>query len=281
MAQRVTVVTDSTACLPPEVAQDYGVAVVSLRVMLGDRPRDELTEATAEAVAEALRERLPVSTSRPSPETFLEAYRAAADRGAAGVVSVHLSADMSGTHASAVLAAKEAPLEVRVVDSRSVGMGLGFVVMAAADAARAGAALDDVVAAADKRAAMTSTYFYVDTLEYLRRGGRMGAAQALVGSVLAVKPLLYLADGRIQPLEKVRTATRAMARLEELVVARAGQGEVDIAVQHLANRQRAEQLAEHLRQRLPALNRMYVTETGAVIGAHVGPGMLAVVVSSG
>jgi len=278
-AGRVAVVTDSTACLPSEVVDECGIDLVSLRVVVGNRSLDELTEATGETVATALREWRPVSTSRPSPEIFLDAYRAAAARGASGVVSVHLSAEMSGTCESALLAAREAPIEVRVVDSRSVGMGLGFAAMAAASAAGAGHGLDDVVAAAQKRAAASSAYFYVDTLEYLRRGGRVGAAQALVGSVLAVKPLLHVTEGRIYPLEKVRTATRAVARLEELVVARSGAGPVDIAVQHLANLERAEQLAGHLRARVPGLNRMYVTEIGAVIGAHVGPGTLAVVVA--
>jgi DegV family protein with EDD domain len=275
----VAVVTDSTACLPLDAVASGGIRVVPLPVVVGDQPLDELTGASA--VAKALQERVPVTTSRPSPQTFLEAYRAAAEGGATGVVSVHLSAEMSGTYGSAVLAARDSPIEVRVVDSRLVGMGLGFAALAAADAAAAGAGLDDVTAAAEKRAAVTSAYFYVDTLEHLRRGGRMGAAQAFVGTVLAVKPLLHLVDGRIQPLEKVRTATRAVARLEELVVARASaaQGTVDVAVQHLANRQRAEELAGHLRQRLLALRRLYVNETGAVIGAHVGPGLLAVVIS--
>jgi DegV family protein with EDD domain len=277
--RQVAVVTDSTACLPPEVVEECGIHLVSLQVVLGDKSLDELTEATGETVATALREWRPVSTSRPSPEIFLDVYRAAAARGASGVVSVHLSAEMSGTCQSALLAAREAPVEVRVVDSRSVGMGLGFAAMAAASAAQAGGGLDTVAAAASKRAAASSAYFYVDTLEYLRRGGRIGAAQALVGSVLAVKPLLHVVEGRIQPLEKVRTATRAVARLEELVVARAASAQVDVAVHHLANLERAEQLAGHLRTRVPGLSRMYVTEIGPVIGAHVGPGTLAVVVS--
>jgi DegV family protein with EDD domain len=278
-ASPVAVVTDSTACLPPDEMRSGGIEVVPLAVIVGNRSLDELTEATPETVAKALREWRPVSTSRPAPELFADVYRAAAERGATGVVSVHLSAEMSGTYDSAVLAAKEAPVDVRVVDSRSVGMGLGFAAMAAAEAAAAGGSLDEVAEAARERAAATSAYFYVDTLEYLRRGGRIGAAQALVGSVLAVKPLLHLVEGRIQPLEKVRTAARAVARLEEVVVARAGDAPVDVAVQHLANRARAEQLASHLRERLTGLNRMYVTEISPVIGAHVGPGMLAVVIS--
>jgi DegV family protein with EDD domain len=121
--------------------------------------------------------------------------------------------------------------------------------------------------------------FYVDTLEHLRRGGRVGTAAALVGSALAVKPLLQIEDGRIVPLEKVRTAAKAISRLEELAVAEAGDATVDLAVSHLASPDRAAELAHRLSERVPGLKRMVVTEVGAVIGAHVGPGMLAVVIA--
>ena len=121
--------------------------------------------------------------------------------------------------------------------------------------------------------------FYVDTLEHLRRGGRIGAGAAFLGSALAVKPLLHLVDGHIEPLEKVRTSVKAIARLQEIAVQHAGDAEVDIAVAHLANPDRAQMLADRLRERLPRLGRMEVGEVGAVVGAHVGPGMLSVVVA--
>ncbi len=135
------------------------------------------------------------------------------------------------------------------------------------------------MAAAEKRAAGTSAYFYVDTLDYLRRGGRIGAAQALLGSALAVKPLLELDGGRIELLEKVRTASKAIARLEEIVAERAQARRVDVAVHHLAAPERAERLAGRLRDRLPGLAELHISEVGAVIGAHTGPGLLGVVVS--
>jgi DegV family protein with EDD domain len=124
--------------------------------------------------------------------------------------------------------------------------------------------------------------FYVDTLEYLRRGGRIGPAAALLGSALSVKPLLRIDDGRIGPLEKVRTATRALSRLEELAVAAAGDTPCDVAVAHLANGERAGVLADHLAERLHenlAGRSVVLGEVGAVIGAHVGPGMVAAVVA--
>ncbi len=195
------------------------------------------------------------------------------------MVSLHLSSEISGTHDAAVIAAREAPVPVRVVDSGMIAMALGFSVLAAAEAAAAGGTADEAVAAAVKRADATRAYFYVDTLEHLRRGGRIGTAQALFGSALAVKPLLQLADGRIEPLERVRTASRAIARLEELAVEHAGTGPVDVAVHHLAAEERATQLAERLRGRLPGLAELHVSEVGAVLGAHTGPGLLGAVVA--
>jgi DegV family protein with EDD domain len=258
----------------------HGITAVPLTVVIGDRALEEGTEISARSLALALQKRRSVTTSRPGPEVFAQAYRAAAARGAGAIVSLHLSAEFSGTYDAALLAAKDAPVPVRVVDTGMVAMALGFCALAAAETAEAGGTPDEVVAAVEKRAANTSAYFYVDTLEYLRRGGRIGAAQALLGSALAVKPLLELEGGRIEPREKVRTASKAIARLEEIAADRAGASPVDIAVHHLAAPDRAAALAERLRARLPGLAELHVSEVGAVIGAHTGPGLLAVVVSS-
>jgi DegV family protein with EDD domain len=287
MSSRVALVTDSTSSLPAEVTAAAGVTVVPLQVILGGRVLVENGEATSAAVVEALGKWVPVTTSRPAPAAFAAAYAAAADAGAEAVVSVHLSAEVSGTYESARLAAATAPLPVTVVDSRLVGMGLGYAVQAAVEARDAGSDPDAVADAARAAAAATSVYFYVDTLEHLRRGGRIGSAQALLGSVLSVKPILHLDAGRIVPLEKVRTAARAIARLEEVAAARiaepAGDGgvaKVEVAVQHLGAADGAAALAARLRARVPGLGDVVVREIGPVVGAHVGPGMLAVVVRS-
>jgi fatty acid-binding protein DegV len=262
-------------------------------------------------VAAALREWTPVSTSRPGPARFAEAYARAAAAGATAIVSVHLSGEMSGTVESAQLAARDAPVPVHTVDTRQVGIGTGFAALAAADVLAAGGSAEEAAAAAHQRAAATSSLFYVDTLEYLRRGGRIGAAAALLGGALAVKPLLHLVDGRVASLERVRTAGRALARLEELAVEAAGAGGrgvggrgvgdpaadpgseltpdadgapggVDVGVAHLANPDRAAQLADRLRDRLADRlggRDVLCGEVGAALGAHVGPGMIAVCVS--
>ncbi|MFF7632119.1 DegV family protein [Kitasatospora sp. NPDC008050] len=279
MPADLALVTDSTAYLPQQAVDRYGISVVPLSVVVGEEVLTEGVEIAPKDVAEALRAKQRLTTSRPNPETFAAAYRAAAEGGAEAVLSIHLSAELSGTAEAARLAAARAPIPVEVVDSRLVGMALGYAVLAAARARDAGLAPAEVAAAAVRRAADTRGFFYVDTLEHLRRGGRIGTARALLGSALAVKPLLHLAGGRIEPLEKVRTASRAIARLEEIAVEQAGQGEVDITVHHLAAAERAEPLAQRLRERVPGVREVEVLEVGAVIGAHVGPGLLAVVVA--
>lgn len=279
MLRNVAIVTDSTAYVPQSALEEHQITVVPLTVVVDGEALEEGTDISARSLASALRERRPVTTSRPGPERFAQAYRAAAEAGADGIVSLHLSAEISGTYDAAVVAAREAPLPVRVVDTGMVAMALGFCALAAAETARAGHTLDETVAAAQKRADGTFAYFYVDTLDYLRRGGRIGAARALLGSALAVKPLLALADGRVDMLEKVRTASKALARLEDSVVERAGDAPVDLAVHHLAAPERAEELAGRLRERVPGLGALHVSEVGAVIGAHTGPGLLGAVIS--
>jgi DegV family protein with EDD domain len=281
---RIALVTDSTASLPLELAAEHGIVVVPLQVVIGSQSFDEGVEggATAATVAEALREWTPVSTSRPTPAAMREAYEKAAAAGATGILSIHLSSELSGTYESAQLAAQESPVPVTTVDTRQLGMATGFAVLSAAEVLAAGGSAGEAAEVARARTAETTSLFYVDTLEYLRRGGRIGAAAALLGSALAVKPLLKLEDGRVGMLEKVRTAGRALSRLEELAVAAARDRRVDVAVAHLTNAERAELLADHLRDRL-ATNLdgrdVVVGEVGAVIGAHVGPGMVAVFVS--
>ncbi|WP_182523760.1 DegV family protein [Nocardioides dongkuii] len=283
----VRIVTDSTAMLPPGLAAERDIAVVPLQVVIGPRVHDEGAEgARPEAVAAALRSFTPVSTSRPAPAVFADLYRRLADEGAEEILSIHLSSDMSGTFESAQLAARDAPVRVVTVDSRQVGVATGYAALAAAAVLAAGGGADEAAEAARARAAASSSLFYVDTLEYLRRGGRIGAAAALFGGALAVKPLLRIEDGRVGPLERVRTSGRALSRLEELAVSAAGDQQVDVCVAHLANPDRAAQLTEKLGERLAeqltdgdGTRDVWCGELGAVLGAHVGPGMIAVCVA--
>jgi DegV family protein with EDD domain len=277
----IAVVTDSTAYLPPEAVEQYAIEVVPLYVVLAGRSGQEGRDIGPADVARALSVRgQHVSTSRPTPGDFVAAYRRCLTAGADQLVSVHLSAELSGTWDAARLAAAQIGEHVvRVVDSRSVAMGTGFAVLAAARAAAAGAGIEAVVEAARRTAAASRMFFVVETLEHLRRGGRIGPAAALLGSALAVKPLLHVKDGAVVPLEKVRTSARALSRLVQRAVEAAGSGPVAVAVHHLAAADRAERLAGELRERLPRLTQLYVSEIGAAIGAHVGPGSVGVVIS--
>jgi len=275
-------VTDSTAYLPPDLVDDLDVRVVPLHVVVGGREHREGVDITTGEVAAALRAFTPVSTSRPAPAAFLEAYEAAARGGADSVVSVHISSELSSTLGGAELAAAQSPVPVTVVDSRALGMAMGHAVLAGARAAARSAEAGAVADLVRRTCEASSVVFYVDTLEYLRRGGRIGRAGAMLGSALAIKPILGLREGHIVPLERVRTASRAIARLEELAAeaaedaGRSGRG-VDLAVHHLDSAERADRLVERLTSRLPDVS-VRVVELGAVVGAHVGPGTLAVAV---
>lgn len=275
----VAVVTDSTAHLPEGFAERFGIRMVPLHVLVDGLavPADEFGP---EELTGALRRKRIVTTSRPTPSEFAAEFRAALDAGADSVVSVHLSKRLSGTWEAAVLAAQDVgPDRVRVVDSRSTAMGLGFAASHAAKAAQAGMAGEAVEGVATAAASRSRTLFVVETLEYLRRGGRIGHAAALLGTALMVKPVLHMAEGEITPLEKVRTTGRAMARMVELAVeAAAAEPNVEIAVHHLAAPDRAADLATRLDERLRTSQGCVVSEIGAVIGAHTGPGVLGVVV---
>jgi DegV family protein with EDD domain len=291
----VAVVTDSTSSLDPVVADAAGVLVVPLQVIVDGMSQPEsfrpgAGSMTPGGVAAALREGRTVSTSRPSPEAFASAYQLAAGRGATAIVSVHLSAAISGTCDAAALAARSADVPVIVVDSGTVGSGGGYAALAAAAAAGTGASAEEVAEVARHRAAGSVTYFCVENLEFLRRGGRIGTAQALLGSALAVKPLLTVAAGRIAAAERVRTMSRALARLQELadaaVADAAGMDEVsegepaaDIAVLHLDNRSAADRLTRSFATRWGNRVAVSVSEVSAVLGVHCGPGTVGVVVS--
>lgn len=291
MGGKVAIVTDSTAMLPEDLGPARSlVTVVPLQVVIdGEAYAEGGREASADAIKAALKERKSVSTSRPAPALIADAYEKLAAQGCEEIVSIHLSGEMSATVESAQIAARSAPVPVTTVDTRAVGPCVGFAVLAAAAVIAAGGSAQEAAEAARARAEATRSYFYVDTLDHLRRGGRIGAAAALLGSALAVKPLLAIDDGRVVPHERVRTASRALARLEELAVEAAevggesgGAGEVEVVVAHLDSPDRAEALREHLTERLAerlAGRVVRCGELGAVLGAHVGPGMLAVVVA--
>ena len=251
--------------------------MVPLAVILEGETFDEGVQISPDEVASALRRKVTVTTSRPAPARFAQAYAQLAEQGYDHIVSVHISADMSGTYDAARIAARESSIPVQVVDSRTVGIAMGFAARTACEVAAAGGSAEEVAAAAHRRAAASRTWLVVDNLDQLRRGGRIGAAQALLGNALMVKPILEMRDGTIAPLEKQRTMGRAVARMAEIACDAAGAAPADVVVQHCAADQRAADLAAALRTALPTAD-VHVVEVGAVISAHVGLGTVSVAV---
>jgi DegV family protein with EDD domain len=273
----IAVVTDSTACLTPAMIASSGVSVVPIHVIVDGATHYDGLDISGDEVADALQRGSSVSTSKPTPQQFLDAYAAAVDSGATAILSVHVSAALSGTYDSARLGARDASVPVTVIDTQSIAMGLGFAAMAAARAAADGAGVEQAAEIARRSAADSQVLFYVDTLEFLRRGGRIGKASAWLGGALRVKPLLHVVGGEVAPLEKARTANRALSRLTELAVEAAGERPVQLAVQHLRAPERAEVVAQRLREALHT--DVAVGEVTAVMGVHVGPGCVAVTVA--
>jgi DegV family protein with EDD domain len=274
----VAVVTDSTACLSGDRTARYGIRVVPLGIVVDGVRMDDDPAVMPGGIEAELRSGAAVSTASPAPERFAVAY-AAAGAVADAIVSIHLSGRVSGTVDSAILAAAGAPVPVRVVDSRTMGMGLGFAVLAAAEAACAGGSPREVAAAAARRAARLSSFFTVETPGYLLAGGRLGAAPGAGGSVLSARPVLHVLDGRIELLEKVRTRSGAIRRLTELAVDCAGGPQADLAVQYLGEPDRASMLAGWLAELIPGAREIQLARADAVIGIHAGPGMLGIVVA--
>jgi DegV family protein with EDD domain len=273
----VGIVTDSTAYLPEAIASALAIEVVPVQVIVDGVAYDEFRHITVDQVVAALREGKKVTTSRPNPDQFLEAYRRLAQRGFDSIVSVHLSSHLSGTYESAVLASQDSPVPVSVIDSGGVAAMIGHAALAGARLAKSGADLDPVTAEVEHRCAASSIEFYVDTLEFLQRTGRISNMKSRVGTVLSVKPILHMVDGRVVQHELVRTASKAVERLVELV-ANGVTGPCEITVHHVDAAERAGQVAQRLCEtfKVPSVT---VTPAGAVIAAHVGPGAVAVVVT--
>ncbi|SRR6266700_1064863 len=269
---RVAVVTDSTADLAPELAEQRGVTVVPLTVTLDGRSYLDGVEITAgDFYGKLAASGATASTSQPSPGRFAEVYRRLLDDHDE-VVSMHISARLSGTIAAATQAAEMVGTDrVHVLDTEMVSMPLGLLVLVASALAAGG---EPATAILDRlrpvREAMR-VYFMVATLEYLRRGGRIGRASALVGSVLQVKPVLTIQGGEVSPLERVRTQERALARVIEL--ANEVPGPVCALVGHAAAADAAERVALALE---PRAETLIVAPLGPVVGTHAGPGTVGV-----
>ena len=279
MTPTVAVVTDSAASLPAGLAQKWGVRVVPLQIIVDGVPHAEGDEISSDEVLAALVSGSKITTSQPSVAAFEDAYARAVRDGAAAIVAVVLSGKLSGTAGVAHAAAAAAGVPVTVVDTQTVAMACGYAAIAAAALANTGADADAVAAEARRVAASSICMFTVDSLEYLRRGGRIGPAVAAVGKVLGVRPLLQVADGEVSLFERVRTTARARAALVECAdEAIAERVRPALAVMALGDADYADDAVRVLERAHPRLAMTVRTPVSAVLSAHAGPGALAVVV---
>lgn len=277
----IALVTDSTASLSPEDRERLEVGVVNLYVILdGEQRREDRIDDYASFYKAVLASSQLTTTSQPSIGDFVEVYGPLLDQGKE-IVSLHLSGAISGTCEAARQAAEHLASEgrggerIRVVDSRTTAGGLALCVLAAANGIQAGGTVDEVVSRVESARAGIDTLIMVDTLEYLRKGGRIGGAQAWIGGALRIKPLIKLEE-TVKPVEKVRTTSRAMERLKEFARQKATSGEeMTWTVQHIQSPELAHDLAAWCREVFQC-EGAFLDEMSTVLGCHAGPGLVAI-----
>jgi len=277
----VRIVTDSTADMSPNLARELGVTVVPLSVIFGDEVLKEGVQIGHDLFYDRLvRSKALPTTSAPSVGDFLEAYEPLLT-GKDEVVSIHLSSKLSATYNNACQAAEklaERGARVTIIDSQLVSLGMSFVVAAAARAASSGATVDDIKAIVEGMIPRVRIIVLLDTLEYVRRGGRIGRARAFLGNMLRVKPILYIRDGEVHPGERVRTKAQAQERIFQIVTSYPRVADASVA--YSTNAADANEMARRLQEALPGVS-CGVSRLGPVIGVHAGPGVLGVGVLEG
>ncbi|MBN9744413.1 fatty acid-binding protein DegV [Amycolatopsis sp. A1MSW2902] len=276
MSAHIAVVTDSTSCLPEQLAAQWRISVVQVQLHVGDQTDDEHRFDRSELI-QTMKSGAAVTTSPPDPGAFFWSYQDAASAGASAIVSLHISGRLSQPVEAAREAAQQVRIPVHILDSGTASMSLGYAAVSAARVAGAGGQLERVLDAAERRVRNSTELIYVDTLEYLRRSGRIGAAQSMLGSAFAIKPLLTVRNGEVSPLARVPGTKRAMNRLVDLAVKAAGDQPVDLAVTRFGSDEN--EIVRRLRERVPGAGEIVVGDASTVIGAHVGPGALSITVS--
>lgn len=277
----IAIVTDSTCDMPPHLAQELDVSVVPLSVIFGEEAYKEGVEITPDLFYERLQSSkdLP-TTSAPSVGDFLQTYRELL-KTTDEIVSIHLSSKLSATYDAACQAAAQLADEgarIDVVDSRSISMGMMFLAVAARKAASAGAKVEEIRKLIDSMVPRLRIYIVLDTLEYVRRGGRIGRARAFLGTILRVKPLLSIKEGEVHPEERVRTRAHALDRIFQLATSYPSIEQIGIA--YSTNAEEADAMKRRLEGALEG-TKVLVTRLGPVIGVHGGPGVLGIGILEG
>jgi len=282
---KVALVTDSTAYIPGNLTNQFNLQNVPLQIIWGEQTlRDGVDIQPAEFYTRLQESKVNPTTSQPSPAAFIDVYQRLLDEGFE-ILSIHISGKLSGTMDSAVQAKAHFPgSPIELVDSNTTSMSMGFQVLAAARALQQGASLIECKQVAEKSREYTGVLFAVQTLEYLRRGGRIGGAAAFLGTVLNLKPILELRNGRIEPVERVRTMNKAVDRLLDLFQERVGDRKpVRIACVYSSSPEDARTLLERARQRFdPAdVADLMIAPVSPVLGVHVGPGCMGLAYMAG
>ncbi len=270
------IITDSTADLSADEYEKNSIGMVPLTIHLGEETWRDFLDVQPDAFYAMLRSSSVIpTTSQPSPQDFIDTYTPYVAKGEP-ILSIHLSSRLSGTFQSATLARTHFPeARIEVVDSFQASLGLGMAVLLCAEKSRSGSSFEEVVDFARTITRRTETYFSLDSLDYLHKGGRIGRAQALLGTLIKIKPLLKLSDGEIQPVEKIRTLERLLNRFVELVEKAAQEGPLRLTVAESDNGEVVTRLLERL-LRIPGVTLVYRCKLGGVITSHAGPGPIAI-----
>ncbi|WP_281887770.1 DegV family protein [Paenibacillus sp. YYML68] len=276
---QVRIVTDSTSDIPAELREALGIEMVPLKVLFGSESLRDAVDITADTFYDKLAQSpaLP-TTSQPSPAEFVEVYRRLSEPDGASILSIHLSSAFSGTYQSAQIARTmvEDSADVTLIDTKSASYGFGLLVVAAAEAARQGKSKEEIVQLVEELRQRKQVYFMVDTLEYLQKGGRIGKAAALVGSLLNIKPILSISEeGLVYSVDKVRGTKKALSRIGELLKQDFADTPVHLVFGYTKNKSDVSELQAQLEAAFQVKSVSY-TQIGSVVGAHVGPGTIAV-----
>ncbi len=283
---KVIVVTDSTATIPAQLLNGHQIQVLPLQVIWDHMVlKDGIDIQPKEFYERLAKAKTMPSTSQATPEEFKASYSTLLDQGF-DILSIHISSKLSGTLESAIQAKKAFPgARIELVDSLSTSMALGFQVLSAARMASIGAGISEVKAVAEKALTHTGVFFALNTLEFLHRGGRIGGAAAFMGTMLNLKPLLELRDGRIEAVERVRTFNKTVDRLLDLVEARLNKdkGPIRLAAIHANDQEKADELLDRAIKRFSntVVTDAVTTSVSPVLGTHTGPGALGLAFMSG
>ncbi|MGN7310371.1 DegV family protein [Alkalicoccobacillus gibsonii] len=277
---KIRIVTDSTADIPRELVDQWGIEVIPLNVVFSENEtyEDGVTLSPSAFYEKLETEQAMPTTSQPTPHQFEQLYRSLHSDGAEVIYSIHLSSKLSGTFQSATIAKQslEDELDIRVIDSKQASYAIGIIVAEMAKMANEGQPVDILDKRLEYLLQETTVYFLVDTLQYLQKNGRIGKASAILGSLLKVKPILSLSkEGEVYPFDKARGPKKAVSRIIEAIKEQYGNEPIHIGASHALNEELANELIERVKQECQ-VESVVITSIGAVIGAHVGPGTVSI-----